>query len=71
MSEPASGTLFLPAVNGEPPRRLRAIGARVSLDLMPDEGHSVGQIQINRGTQHAMNWLFDRGAESPPPGTHH
>jgi phospholipase/carboxylesterase len=62
----------VPAVYGEMAyRRLRALGAEVSLDLIPDEGHTVGQIQINRGTQHAMNWLFGRGAESPPPGSAH
>lgn len=62
----------VPAVYGATAyRRLRAIGARVSLDLMPDEGHSIGQVQINRGTQHAMNWLFDRGGQSPPAGSHH
>jgi hypothetical protein len=50
---------------------LRAIGAQVSLDLLPDEGHAVGQVLINRGTRHAMNWLFNRGAGSPPAGTAH
>jgi phospholipase/carboxylesterase len=52
----------VPAVYGEIAlRRLRAAGARVSLELLPDEGHAVGQVLINRGTQHAMNWMFDRG----------
>jgi phospholipase/carboxylesterase len=62
----------VPAVYGEMAyRRLRAAGAHVSLDLLPDEGHSVGQMLINRGTQHAMNWAFDRGIEPPPAGTTH
>jgi len=62
----------VPAVYGEMAyRRLRAAGARVSLDLLPDEGHSVGQMLINRGTQHTMNWLFDRGLEPQPAGTAH
>ncbi|HYI07173.1 MAG TPA: hypothetical protein VD858_19960, partial [Reyranella sp.] len=62
----------VPAVYGEMAyRRLRAAGAHVSLDLLPDEGHSVGQMLINRGTQHAMNWVFDRRIEPPPAGTTH
>ena len=62
----------VPAVYGEIAyRRLRAAGAQVSLDLLPDEGHSVGQMLINRGTQHAMNWMFDRGEEAPPSGSAH
>jgi phospholipase/carboxylesterase len=61
----------VPAVYGEMAyRRLRAAGAQVSLDLLPEEGHSVGQMLINRGTQHAMNWMFDRG-EAPPAGSPH
>lgn len=62
----------VPAVYGEMAyRRLRAIGAQVSLDLLPEEGHAVGQMLINRGTQHAMNWMFDRGPEPPPAGSTH
>ena len=61
----------VPAVYGEMAyRRLRALGANVSLDLLPDEGHAVGQMLINRGTQHAMDWLFDRGGEVPPGSPH-
>jgi phospholipase/carboxylesterase len=61
----------VPAVYGEMAyRRLRALGAEVSLDLLPDEGHAVGQMLINRGTQHAMDWLFDRGGEVPPGSPH-
>ncbi len=61
----------VPAVYGEAAyRRLRAMGARVSLDVLPDEGHSVGQILINRGTEHAMNWLFGRDPQSSPGPRH-
>lgn len=61
----------VPCVYGEAAyRRLRAIGAQVSLELLPDEGHAVGQMLINRGTQHAMNWLFGRGQEAPPGDAH-
>jgi phospholipase/carboxylesterase len=62
----------VPAAYGEMAyRRLRAMGAKVSLDLLPEEGHAVGQMLINRGTQHAMNWLFDRSPASPPAGSAH
>ena len=62
----------VPAVYGEMAyRRLRAVGAQVSLDLLPEEGHSFGQMLINRGTQHAMNWIFDRGGRQPPAGSAH
>ena len=56
----------VPAVYGEAAyRRLRAIGARVTLDVLPDEGHALNQRLINRGTQHAMDWLFGRGRQIP------
>lgn len=62
----------VPSVYGEAPyRRLRAIGAKVSLDLLPDEGHAVGQMLINRGTQRAMDWAFGRGSAEAPPGRVH
>lgn len=62
----------VPSAYGETAyRRLRAIGAQVTLDLLPEEGHAVGQVLINRGTQHAMNWLFNRGADAPPAGSVH
>jgi phospholipase/carboxylesterase len=62
----------VPSIYGERAyRRLRAMGARVSLDLLPEEGHAVGQMLINRGTQHAMNWLFDRQAQAPAEGATH
>jgi phospholipase/carboxylesterase len=62
----------VPAAYGETAyRRLRAMGAKVSLDVLPEEGHAVGQVLINRGTQHAMNWLFDRGAAPSPGSTAH
>jgi phospholipase/carboxylesterase len=62
----------VPSVYGERAyRRLRAMGARVSLDLLPEEGHAVGQVLINRGTKHAMNWLFDRQAQAPAKGATH
>ena len=55
------GDSVVPAAYGEAAyRRLRGVGANVSLDLLPDEGHAVGQVQINRGTRHAMDWVFDR-----------
>jgi predicted esterase len=55
------GDSVVPAAYGEAAfRRLRGIGADVSLDLLPEEGHAVGQVQINRGTSHAMDWVFDR-----------
>jgi phospholipase/carboxylesterase len=61
----------VPAVYGEAAyRRLRAAGARVTLEVLPDEGHDVGQLLINRGTQHAMNWLFSR-EDRPPAGPTH
>jgi len=61
----------VPAVYGEIAyRRLRAAGAQVSLDLLPEEGHTVGQMLINRGTQHAMNSIFNRG-ENPPAAIAH
>jgi len=61
----------VPAVYGEIAyRRLRAAGAQVSLDLLPEEGHTVGQMLINRGTQHAMNSIFNR-SENPPAGIAH
>ena len=76
-----SGTIHLlhggadsvvPAVYGEMAyRRLRAINARVSLHLLPEEGHAVGQVLINRGTQQAMNWVFDRHLANDSAGTAH
>lgn len=61
----------VPAAHGETAyRRLRALGADVSLDLMPDEGHSIGQRQINLGTQRAMDWVFER-SQRPPDGAGH
>jgi len=62
----------VPAAYGEMAyRRLRAINARVSLDLLPEEGHAVGQVLINRGTQQAMNWLFDRHVANDSPSAGH
>lgn len=64
------GDSVVPAAYGEAAyRRLRGIGAEVTLDLLPEEGHAVGQVQINRGTKHAMDWVFDRRRE-PPAETH-
>ena len=55
----------VPAAYGEAAyRRLRGIGANVTLDLLPEEGHAVGQVQINRGTRHAMDWVFDRSPDA-------
>ena len=51
-------------------RRLRAAGARVSLDLQTDEGHAVGQHLINRGTQFVMDWIFGRGLPEPGRTAH-
>lgn len=62
----------VPAVYGEAAyRRLRAIGAQVSLDLLPNEGHAVGQMLINRGTQRAMDWVFGRGRAARRTGAVH
>ncbi len=63
----------VPASYGEAAyRRLRGIGADVTLDLLPEEGHAVGQVQINRGTRHAMDWVFDRpDAPGDAPGDPH
>lgn len=61
----------VPAVYGETAyRRLRAIGADVSLELMPEEGHVVGQMQINHGTRLAMDWVFGRRPERGDEAVH-
>ena len=45
-------------------RRLRAIGADVHLQIQPDDGHLIGQLQINDGTRALMNWRFGRASLS-------
>lgn len=58
----------VPLAHGEAAsRRLRAIGADVTLDIQADEGHRIGQVQINAGTQAVMDWRFGRGDFAPKP----
>ena len=63
-----SGTIHLihgefdsvvPAVHGSQAyRSLRAIGADVSLDIVEDEAHAIGQGLVNLGTTRVMQTLF-------------
>lgn len=47
-------------------RGLRAIGADVTLDIVEDESHAIGQEMVNLGTTRVMQTVF-RG-RVPPPG---
>ena len=49
----------VPAVHGSQAyRSLRAIGADVSLDIVEDEAHAIGQGLVNLGTTRVMQTLF-------------
>jgi phospholipase/carboxylesterase len=57
----------VPAVHGSQAYRgLRAIGADVSLDIVEDEAHSIGQGLVNLGTTRVMQTLF-RGRQRVRP----
>ena len=47
-------------------RGLRAIGADVSLDIVEDEAHAIGQGLVNLGTTRVMQTLF-RGRQRVRP----
>ena len=51
-------------------RGMKAVGADVSLDIVGDEGHSIGQDLVNVGTTRVMQTLF-RGRSPRPRRTLH
>jgi phospholipase/carboxylesterase len=51
-------------------RGLRAIGADVTLDIVEDESHSIGQGMVNLGTTRVMQTVF-RGRRPARPRTLH
>ena len=60
---------LVPAVHAERAwRGLSAAGADVTLDIAPDEAHSIGQTMINLGTRRVLQTLF-RGRVRRLPGT--
>ncbi len=51
-------------------RGLRAVGADVTLDIVEDESHAIGQGMVNLGTTRVMQTVF-RGRRPARPRTLH
>lgn len=62
----------VPAVHGTRAfRALRAVGADVTLDVVEDEAHAIGQAMVNLGTTRVMQTVFRGRARAPRRGALH
>ncbi|MFN7642687.1 MAG: dienelactone hydrolase family protein [Burkholderiales bacterium] len=51
-------------------RGLRALGVDVTLDIIEDEGHTIGQEMVNRGTTRVMQTVFRGRGPAKRPTLH-